>query len=189
MEAETRIIPVGRGGLTATVDEEDYEWLMRFWWFAHHDGPTEVYAERRYRGEACHCCGHRRNKTSYMHQDVARLMGDLTDAQSNTVKVDHVDGNRLNNTRANIRVTSALGNARNRRSGGFKGTVRTRSGSWEARITVLGRKVYLGAYSSRVQAARVYDVAAVWAFDGHAGLNFPADWDGEEYLRACVDGE
>ncbi len=94
--------------------------------------------------------------------------------------VDHRDGNGLDNTRENIRICTALENARNTRknrgSSRFKGVswdkVRER---WEAGITVNGKRIYLGRFISEDLAAKKYDKAALLHFGDFARINFPGN--------------
>lgn len=96
--------------------------------------------------------------------------------------VDHRDGNRLNNTRANLRIATPLENSRNRpvfrnNKAGFKGVFPTRGtkANWSAVIYVNKKQIYLGSFKTKEDAARAYDSKAVEAFGEFARLNFPAE--------------
>lgn len=93
--------------------------------------------------------------------------------------VDHRNGNSLDNTRFNIRVCTALQNCVNRAgygSSGYKG-VRwmERSKKWYAVLKINGKDTYLGGrgFSTREEAARVYDDSARKHHGEFARLNFP----------------
>lgn len=101
------------------------------------------------------------------------------------IEVDHVDGDTLNNTRRNLRLTSRRENSRNRPSrsaSGFKGVYRRPFG-WYAQIADarLGlqpdgrstRRRHLGNFATAEEAARAYDTAALEVDPVHAALNFP----------------
>ena len=91
--------------------------------------------------------------------------------------VDHVNGDGLDNRRANLRPANHSQNAANRirlhGRTGLRGVTRHRSGRWQAAITVAGKYFYLGLHSTPEDAARAYDVAAVAAFGEYARPNFP----------------
>lgn len=47
------------------------------------------------------------------------------------------------------------------------------SNAWQAHITVSRKIIYLGAHSSKEEAARAYDKVALEFFGEFASLNFP----------------
>lgn len=96
-------------------------------------------------------------------------------------QLDHVDGNGLNNTRANLRPATNAQNNHNERlratnTSGYKGVhwVRTNS-KWRAEIRIDGRNRHFGYFVDPLDAARAYDAAARSAFGAFACLNFPLD--------------
>lgn len=87
--------------------------------------------------------------------------------------VDHWDGNGLNNTRSNLRVTEQqnnIGNSRRRKdnTSGFKGVTQNR-GRW--RLCVAGK--YQGLFDTAEEAARAYDEKARELWGDFAQVNFP----------------
>lgn len=82
--------------------------------------------------------------------------------------VDHIDGNRLNNRRGNLRVLSNHENGHNRvdlnanNTTGYRGVYPARSerNPWMAVITINRRRQYLGVYPTPEAAAAAYDRAA-----------------------------
>jgi hypothetical protein len=157
-----RKIPLGgrKGvGRVALVDDEDYDFLMRYRWFvqedinpAHRSGP---YARTESDG-----------KHLFMHN----LLVDYP-------KPDHIDGDGLNNQKSNLRPATPSQSAMNR--GNFSGTSSRYKGvtwgkrNWAARITCNGETYNLGRFQSEVEAAVAYDTAARELFGEYARLNFP----------------
>lgn len=93
---------------------------------------------------------------------------------------DHINGNGLDNRRANLRPADPSLNQANRihlsgRSG-FRGvTLHKMTGRWQAAICVRRVQRYLGLYGSPEEAARAYDTAAIEAFGEYARPNFPVE--------------
>jgi hypothetical protein len=93
-------------------------------------------------------------------------------------KIDHKDGNGLNNTRDNLRAATKSQNAANCRahrdgSSGFKGVSfrRDRPNPWRARIFENGREKMLGYFATREGAALAYNNAAIRLHGEFARLN------------------
>jgi hypothetical protein len=154
---DVRRIPLGHGQY-ALVDAADYEWLSQWNWRLHGG-----YA-MRYEG----------GKRIFMHRQIMRVPEGRV--------VDHMDGNRANNCRRNLRICNRQENACNapKRTGGssqFKGvSLHRQTGKWCASIESKGRRIYLGLFVDEVEAARAYDRAAVERFGVFARPNFPEDW-------------
>lgn len=92
------------------------------------------------------------------------------------LKVDHRDGNGLNNTRLNLRTGSQSQNRANstKRKAAqskYKGVMRCGK-KWRAQICT-GKQRYLGVYANEIAAALAYDAAALEKFGEFAKLNFP----------------
>jgi hypothetical protein len=155
-------IPLSQG-FVALVDDEDYEMVVKFNWSIH---------------KCSHCFYGKKNrkrkgdKHTYMH----RLILGLTDPK---IKVDHKDGNGLNNQRSNLRVCSQTENVRNARShkkssSGYKGVCWANDKKkWVCRI-YCGRYYHLGYFACPVEAAKTYDAAARIHHGDFAKTNFPA---------------
>lgn len=150
-------------GQAALVDEADYDWLAAFTWCALYD-PT--------RGKFVAYRNAPRGTTPrgiYMHR---LIMG----AQEHEL-INHRDGNPLNNSRANLRLSSwSQSNAAGRRlssnSSGFIGVTRHGKGWW-ARVRTVGKHVSCGVHWSAHEAARARDAKARELFGEFATLNFP----------------
>lgn len=91
--------------------------------------------------------------------------------------VDHINGNRLDNRRANLRLVTERQNKWNasrqlRGSSQFKGvSYYRRLGLWHARIHLATKTVSLGYFKDELAAARAYDDAARVHFGEFARLN------------------
>lgn len=90
---------------------------------------------------------------------------------------DHINGDRRDNRRKNLRVCSQKENARNAASknalSGFKGVSCTPNGKWRARIMVDGKEVNLGRFVTKEEAGAAYNRAAIEHFGEYARLNDP----------------
>jgi hypothetical protein len=91
--------------------------------------------------------------------------------------VDHIDGNGLNNSRSNLRIATNSQNMCNRNAPvsnttGVKGVYwRKGAGKWEASIKHLGKRTYLGLFTSIQDAAIAYNKKAIELHGEFARLN------------------
>ena len=76
--------------------------------------------------------------------------------------LDHIDGNRLNNSLVNLREASRSENLMNRdkmprNTSGYKGvSLHRETGKWDARIAAHGKQYYLGIFSTKIDAYNAY---------------------------------
>lgn len=98
--------------------------------------------------------------------------------------VDHVDGNRFNNTRENLRLATTSQNSFNRKMHsdnelGFKGVRKkkdlNRAKPYEASIRIHGKVIHIGHYATAEEAAKAYDSKAIELHGEFARLNFPEE--------------
>lgn len=100
---------------------------------------------------------------------------------------DHINHNGLDNRKANLRPATNAQNIWHRRKfirrtpGGLKNPFRSKykGVDWakdmkrrRARITVNGKRMYLGSFDNEIDAAKAYDQAAKKYHGDFAGLNF-----------------
>lgn len=93
-----------------------------------------------------------------------------------TGEVDHINRNRLDNRRGNLREATRSQNAANRdrqsNSGHFKGVRwRPERNRWQARLTVERNEKHLGYFTDEIEAACAYNAAAIKHFGEFARLN------------------
>ncbi len=143
-------------GKFAVVDAADYAYLSQFRWHA-----TE-------------CRGRFYAATVIDSKSVA--MHRMLMSPPHGMVVDHIDGNGLNNRRANLRLCTPTQNRRNtrprRRTSAFLGVSR-RGDKYLARIKHRNRSLYLGLFDTEVEAACARDEKAKQLFGEFAWLNFP----------------
>ena len=132
------------------VDAGD-EWLLDWKWTVVQNASGNLYASRWVRSTA-------RRDQLLLHRVVL--------GAAEKVRVDHINGDGLDNRRANLRPATATQNAYNQRvsknnTSGFKGVVRDkRYGLWQAKIRAGGRYISLGYFRDPEDAARAYDAKA-----------------------------
>ncbi|WP_375198979.1 HNH endonuclease [Cupriavidus metallidurans] len=132
----------------AQVDDCDFERLSQYGWYRNDKGyaaRTEPKGDGGYR-------------TIRMHREVMQTPAGL--------QTDHINGDRLDNRRTNLRVCSHgenQHNAQKRRdnTSGFKGVCWSKTNNcWQARICVNGKKRHIGLFGSPEAAYAAYCAAA-----------------------------
>jgi hypothetical protein len=152
-------IPLTQGKV-ALVDDEDFERVIQFKWHAIWDGFNW------YAGSYLGSRGQMK-KVTRMHQLII----------PGHARLDHRDGNGLDNQKSNLRPATNAQNTSNRRkhSGSnntYKGVCFHKANkSWGASIAFMGHKFHLGYYASEIDAAVSYNHAACAYFGEFARLN------------------
>lgn len=148
-----KLIPLTKGRF-ATVDDEDYQWLNQWKWHCESLG----YAVRRY------------TLNDYKIVRMHRLIMNTPKG----MECDHINGNKLDNRKVNLRNCSHQENARNQhkykvRSSKYKGVSQCiREGKWQVYV---GRQ-FIGYFENERWAAMAYDINAKALFGEFAHTNF-----------------
>lgn len=145
-------------GAVAIVDDDDYDRLMQYSWCLNAQG----YAVR----------GYQQNGVKHQVRMHRAVIGDVCAG----FEVDHINGNRLDNRRSNLRIATRAQNAANRSTTSHSSTyrgVRKAKGRkvWTARICVNQKYIHLGQYKTEIDAAKAYNDAAIKYFGDYARLN------------------
>ncbi len=144
-------------GQYALVDDGDEPLISQYKWYT---GGRYAFSPIKVDGK---------RTTLSMHRVVLNPPADM--------EVDHIDGNGLNNQRANLRLASRTENMHNTspikgKSSQYKGVYFSKKrNTWNAYITVNGEYLYLGIFSTEYAAAQAYNEAAILHFGEFARLN------------------
>jgi len=158
-------IPLGRDNLFLLLDDEDAD-LAALSWYAHRSKSGEFYAAHREGSGA--------RERVWAHDLVMEAM--VASELAADQLVDHINRNKLDCRRENLRIASKSQNAVNktkdRRNATsiYKGVSKARN-KWKASITVNGKTIYLGTFDKEADAAYTYNQAALEHFGEYAVLN------------------
>ncbi|CAM3445664.1 HNH endonuclease [Klebsiella variicola] len=146
-------------GAFAIVDDEDVELISRFSWQLNDSGYAVANVG----------VGRKHVTIERMHRMILRAPDGMD--------VDHINGNRRDNRKCNLRLATRTQNHWNQRkrsrcSSEFKGVCwHNQNKRWRARINVYGKEIALGCFSSEIEAAKAYNEAAKKYFGDFALLN------------------
>lgn len=154
-------VPITQGKV-ALVDDEDYERVVAHRWYAVKREHTYYVCRKFYKADGT-------RSTQALH--IFILNG--------ATGIDHIDGNGLNNQKANLRICTSQENRRNTHKR-KKMTSKYKGVSWNGadrvwRVFIYDnyKQVYLGRFNDEVEAAKAYDAKAQELFGEFANLNFP----------------
>lgn len=156
-DVEVREILLARGKVTI-VDDADYNWLSQWKWHISSNG----YARRKaLKADGTHT-------TIRMH---AQIIGNMPGLEP-----DHINGNRLDNRRSNLRhVTHSQNLANQKKTRGtslYKGVdFHNLTQKWQARAMKDGKRYYIGLFATEANAALAYNEVAIALFGEFARLN------------------
>jgi hypothetical protein len=138
----------------ALVDDEEFEMVGQYKWYL----MTKGKHRKRYYAQAFRKAPDGRRQTLYMH----RVILGLTER---TQQADHIDGDGLNNTRANLRPATGRQNVQNQRtsptyadrptSSQFRGVSwEAAKQRWRAQVRVNGKPAFSRLFRTELEAAR-----------------------------------
>jgi hypothetical protein len=148
-------------GKVAIVDDEDFEYLNQWKWFAN-----------KFRGKFYAVRSFRTNKkcsSILMHRIIMNPIKGYV--------IDHIDGITLNNLKNNLRICTHGENLRNQKmsvknKSGFKGVYWHKLGKkWAVSINIDKKILYLGLFTDLKEAAKTYNSAALKYHGEFAKLN------------------
>lgn len=189
-------IPLTRGR-TAIVDSEDYLKVKDFFWsYSGITGYACAYSRledgritppignsriaklrrpkvgKKFLKETPFYSANSKKKMTLMHRLITNFPKGM--------EVDHINGNKLDNRRSNLRVCTRSENAKNRRlsksnKSGYHGvhyaTTEKRRKRWAASIRVNGKKKYIGRFFTLAEAVMAYNKSALKYHGKFATLN------------------
>lgn len=171
-EQSYREIPLTQG-YSSIVDAEDFERLIYYNWFAKWNARAKSFYACR---NVPFKIGKRRQRIVWMHREILGLSPD------DPREGDHAQHNTLDNRKfidgkENLRISTRQENNCNQRlrkdnSTGYKGVCR-QGNNYRVRIRVDRKEIALGSRSDIIEAAKLYDAAALKYFGKFAHLNFP----------------
>lgn len=126
----------------ALVDEEDFIKVREFCWTLNSSGYAVVYSKVQF---------------MYMHRLVLNL------SKSDELSVDHINGDKLDNRKSNLRICGLGINGFNKKTGSkFRGVSRCKlKNKWRANIVKNGKQISLGYHDSEISAHEAYKKAAL----------------------------
>jgi len=151
-------------GKVAIVDDEDFEWLGQWKWYASNNKYTWYARRTDYSGW--------KHQTIRMHRAILEYHGyDLTG-----LSVDHINHNGIDNRLKNLRPATQSQNQHNQRpmrgiceyKGVYWDSVHNK---WRVQITANHHQIHLGLFDDKKTAAKIYNRAAVKLFGEFACLN------------------
>ena len=151
-------------GKVAIVDDEDYEYLSRYKWHVTPNG----YARKSIWDPSAKIEG-----SIAMHREIL--------VPPDTYQIDHINGNKLDNRRDNLRICTPSQNKMNvgktsKNKSGYRGVSKERRlHKWRVSIKADGRRINLGNFYDILDAARAYNEAAKKYFGEFARLNVIPD--------------
>ena len=137
-------------GRFAVVDDQDYDWLNQYKWCV--------------------------NSKNYVINRIGTIHKVIMNPPKG-LQVDHINGDRFDNRRNNLRICTVSQNCSNRISkikpkSGYRGvTFHSITGKWRARLEINSKKISLGLYFTKKEAAIAYNQAAKAYFGEFAKLN------------------
>ena len=140
------------------VDQDDYEWLIEKKWWITPSGYARTYLGKDIK------------ISKYVYKFMQQLI--MGEPPKEKMMIDHIDGNKLNNCRKNLRWATYIQNNYNRRkninsSNEYKNvSLDKRHGTYTVRV---------GGFITAEEAAQAADLILPLAHGEYAKLNFPKE--------------
>jgi hypothetical protein len=141
------------------IDSEDLDRVLQFWWGIYWpEGYNDWHIMRR----------------SPNHIYLWRFLLEPPD----NMEIDHINHDRLDNRKQNLRLATKSQNHMNRRkrngtTSEYKGVYWSKHvKKWRAYGSLNQIRTYLGYFNSELDAAKAYDAWALYTFKEYALLNF-----------------
>lgn len=163
-DCKMKRIPLTQGKFSI-IDDEDYNELNKYKWFAQNTGNSWRAGRNTARDK------NGKQKRIFMSRFIMNCPKGL--------QVDHLNHNTLDNRRLNLRVCTLQENHWNEKKrrycksqykGIYKGAGRKK---WQAAIKINGKRIILGYFYDEIEAAMAYDRNAEELFGEFACINFP----------------
>lgn len=159
-------------GINVTVDTDDVKRINERHWYLNKAQMRKYGRYYFYNDRTVN----KKKETITLHRYIMRCV------KGDGLSVDHINGDTLNCSKNNLRICTNAENIRNSKkpkdnTSGYKGVqFHKAAGKWMVGIKVQEKEIYLGLYTDKVEAATVYDVAALYYFKEYARLNFPKEY-------------
>jgi len=146
----------------AIVDIDDYEELSKYKWYANpikknYYGTRDIYKNKK-------------KKRYYMHRVIMKV--------EKILKIDHKNGNTLDNRKSNLRVATPRQNGMNKKqkeggSSKYKGVYRRiERKTWTVEIEYKGKGRTINGIKNEEVAGLIYDLLAYDWYEEYARYNF-----------------
>jgi hypothetical protein len=153
-------------GLFSRISSDSVPMVSNWSWYARFEKFTKTYYAMRETKAGG-------KKTHYLHRQVMDVPLGMV--------IDHIDGDTLNNCLHNLRICTPAENTRNQKvkrsdnTSGFRGVTCKASNHGTrciAQIMFEGKRMQVGTFPTKEDAAHAYDEAAIRLFGDFARTNF-----------------
>lgn len=157
--SEGYMVGVTSKGIEFYFDKEDFEKVSQYTWYLSNRGAIETH----------------NHKNNYKLLKLHRLMKNIVNPKE---IIDHINHNTLDNRKENLRVCDSRENSynqtitRSNNTSGYKGVTWDKTlKKWIAYIHVNYKKLHIGCFENKEDAARAYNEKALFYFGEFAFLN------------------